>query len=172
MSVALATTPPKRNGAGFNRGQSKQNYATPPDFIAAVTKRFGPLNFDLAAEESNRKHENFFSIRDNSLVQEWHKIPGNLWLNPPFDNIGPWAQKCASEAVLGATILFLVPASVGSNWFRDFVYERCAVLFLNGRIHFDPANPTWGYPKDCLLGCYSPKFRPRSGHAFDIWTWK
>jgi phage N-6-adenine-methyltransferase len=102
----------KKTGAGFNRGSSKQDYATPPDFMSAVEKRFGLVAFDLAASANNSKHANYFSESDNSLVQEWHKIPGNLWLNPPFDPITPWAQKCASESILGATIFFLVPASV------------------------------------------------------------
>lgn len=160
----------KKTGAGFNRGSSKQDYATPPDFMAAVTKRFGLINFDLAASAHNKKHDNFFSERDNSLVQEWHRIPGNLWLNPAFDRIEPWAQKCAAESILGATIFFLVPASVGSNWFRDYCHKKSLVLALNGRIHFDPSNPTWGYPKDCALMVYSP--RNVLGIGFDTWTWK
>lgn len=161
---------PKKTGAGFNKGRSKQDYATPKVFIDAVVKRFGPINFDLAASPENAKHENYFSIRDNSLVQEWHKIPGNLWLNPPFDSIGPWAQKCAAESVLGATILFLVPASIGSNWFRDYCHNRSLVLALNGRIAFDPLNPTWGYPKDCMLAVFS--HRHKLGCGFDVWTWQ
>lgn len=153
-------------GASLARGQSKQDYATPPDLMAAVTRRFGPINFDLAAHEQNKKHANFFSIADNSLVHEWHKIPGTLWLNPPFDNIGPWAKKCAEECELGAQILFLVPASVGANWFRDHVHGHALVLALNGRIAFDPANPKWGYPKDCMICAYG--WSP----GFDTWTWK
>lgn len=157
----------KRTGAGFNRASSKQDYATPPDFMAAVTRRFGPINFDLAAHAENTKHPNFFSIADDSLRQEWHKIPGLLWLNPPFDNIAPWAKKCREEGQRGAKILFLTPASVGSNWFADHVHNWAIVAALQGRIAFDPANPTWGYPKDCILSVFG------FGVAgFNTWKWK
>lgn len=155
-----------KTGAGFARGKSKQDYSTPPDFMQAVLGRFGPISFDLAASEDNAKHPSFYSIADNSLVQPWHKIPGTSWLNPPFDLIAPWAEKCAAECRLGARILFLVPASVGSNWFRDHVHRHAFVLALNGRIAFDPNNPTWGYPKDCMLAGYG------FGVGFDTWTWK
>ncbi len=155
-----------KTGASFSRGSSRQDYATPADFLAAVVARFGPLYFDLAASDDNAKAKHYFTIRDNSLVQEWHKLPGLLWLNPPFDHIMPWACKCAEEAALGARILFLVPASVGSNWFNEFVHRKALVLALNGRLCFDPAHPTWGYPKDCILAGYG------FGVGFDTWTWK
>lgn len=145
------------------RGKSKQDYATPPEFMLAVTSRFGPISFDLAASAHNTKHPKFYSEADDSLKQEWGK-DGLLWLNPPFDNITPWARKCAMTQ--RTKILFLVPASVGSNWFRDYVYRRALVLFLNGRIAFDPLHPTWGYPKDCMLACYG-----LGDPGFDVWTW-
>lgn len=158
----------RKTGAGFNRKESKQDYATPPDFMAAFVRRFGPVAFDLAASKENAKHERYFSVADNSLVQSWRAIDGNLWLNPPFDAITPWAKKCYEEGGLGgARVFLLVPASVGSNWFRDYVFNKAAVLFLNGRLHFDPAHPKWGYPKDCLLAGFGPF---RSG--CDVWTWK
>lgn len=155
------------SGAAFNRGGSKQDYATPPDFIAAVEKRWGKIDFDLAASEHNKKATPYFSKEQDSLMQIWCSLPGNLWLNPPFDRITPWAEKCAKEVAFGATIFFLVPASVGANWFRDFVHRKAMVYFLNGRLHFDPNNPTWGYPKDCMLCVYS-----LGSHGYDTWTWK
>lgn len=150
-------------GAAFNRGKSRQDYATPPEFIAAVERRFGPISFDLAAEAHNAKAPQYFCLRDNALVQPWHPIGGLLWLNPPFKDITPWAAKCREEAAQGARIAFLVPAAVGSNWFRDYVHERARVYFLNGRISFDGKN---GYPKDCLLALFSE--RP----GFEIWSWR
>ncbi len=136
--------------------------------MAAVTKRFGPISFDLAAHAGNAKHANYYTEQDDSFTKSWHLISGLLWLNPPFDDIAPWAKKCASECKLGARILFLTPASVGSNWFRDHVHLHADVLALNGRICFDPVNPTWGYPKDCILSHYS--YRDHLG--FDVWNWK
>lgn len=160
-----------RTGPSVKRGQSRQDYATPKDFMDAVTRRFGPIGFDLAAGEENKKADRFYSIEDDSLSKPWNEIrcDGWLWLNPPFDNIAPWAKKCAeSMSGYGCNILFLTPASVGSNWFRDYVHGKAMVYALNGRIHFDPNNPTWGYPKDCMLCCYA--MIPIRG--FEVWKWK
>ena len=150
-------------GPSVKRHRSKQDYATPPEFMSAVVTRFGSINFDLAASEHNAKHANYFSAADDSLRQEWHKIPGLLWLNPPFDNIAPWARKCGAESTLGAKILFLTPSSIGSNWFANHVHGKALVLALQGRISFDGIAP---YPKDCILSGYG--FNP----IFDVWKWE
>lgn len=155
----------KKSGASFARGASKQDYRTPADFMAAVTARFGPISFDLAALAENTQHKNFFSIRDNSLVQDWHKLHGLLWLNPPFDNITPWAKKCAEERERGARIAFLVPASVGSNWFADYVFPNAFTWALTGRLCFDGIAP---YPKDCQLSLFTPE----GTTGFNVWRWK
>ena len=168
------------SGASFHRGKSKQDYQTPNDFREAVSLKFGYPSFDLAADGVNsfcahRGMRQFFTIEDDSLNQDWISLatpkyqPDNkllLWLNPPFDSIAPWAKKCADSSP-ACHILFLVPASVGSNWFRDYVHNRAFVHFLNGRIHFDLANPSWGYPKDCILAEYGTN---RIG--YDVWKWK
>lgn len=158
-------------------GRSKQNYATPDDFIKAVKKRYRISEFshDFAADEFNTKASTFFSELDSAFdhsPKEW----GNLttqswgWLNPPFSDITKWANR-ANEAAncFGAQILMLVPASVGSNWFARYVHQRFNVSFLNGRIHFDPNNPTWGYPKDCMLIEFK---RPIYSVDYDVWRWK
>jgi len=150
-------------GAGYHRGGSRQDYATPDDFMAAVRLRFGPLAFDLAADATNFKAEKYFTIEQDSLRQEWSTIPGTLWLNPPFAHIEPWAKKCACESVMGARILFLVPASVGSVWFARWVHRRAFVLALSPRLTFDGENP---YPKDTILAGYG------FGTGFDVWDWK
>jgi phage N-6-adenine-methyltransferase len=171
-------------GARISSGsESKQDFATPWDLFRACEKKFGPIGFDLAAHDRNTKHERFFSMKDDALKQDWHAIddaqdPPLLWLNPPFADIGPWAKKCAAEHKLGAQILLLVPAAVGSNWFRDFVFPHAHVFALNGRVPFMPDKPTWGYPKDCMICHYGDWEQYGFGaaalllHRFDVWSWK
>lgn len=150
-------------GPTINRYKSRQDWATPTDFITAVEKRFGKIDFDLAASAENTKHEHYFDESDDALDQCWH-LGGNLWLNPPFGKIAPWAKKCAEEAALGAKILFLTPASIGSNWFRDYVFGKAQVLALNGRLTFIGA--TTPFPKDCILSAYG--YPP----GFEVWNWR
>lgn len=153
-----------RSGAANHRGASRQDYETPWELIRVVESRFGQLAVDLAASESNTKASRFISERDDSLSVAWHLLSKDLlWLNPPFGNIAPWARKCAIQANYGARIAFLVPASVGANWYRDHVHGKARVYFLNGRICFDGKN---GFPKDCLLALYGEPA------GYEVWTWK
>ena len=158
---------PPKTGAGFARGKSKQDYATPADFITAVEKRFGRPTWDLAADASNTKAPNWFDLEHDSLAQEWDKLTGLLWLNPPFANIAPWAKKCAEtlDKNCDTKILFLTPASVGSNWWRDYVHRKAFVFFLNGRLCFDGVA---GFPKDCSLACYGFV----SSRFYEVWDWR
>ncbi len=152
-------------GPTIRRGRSNQDVGTDPLFMDAVVRRFGEIDFDLAASKENAKSSLFYTKQDDSLTKNWNQIRGSLWLNPPFDNIGPWAKKCLDSSCYESNILLLVPASVGSNWFRDYVWNRSYVMFLNGRLTFE--GQTQPYPKDCLLAYYG------SGIAgSEIWNWK
>lgn len=174
---------PSRTGAGFARGKSKQNYSTPMRFVEAVKKKFGvEFACDLAATKDNTKAKLYFGpdhpridCRD-SLSPEcsWIDV-GEAWLNPPFSSIAPWATKClrtlrarekAAAGMAVSCIFLLVPAAVGSNWWRAYVHKKARVYFLNGRIPFDPAKPKWGYPKDCALVVYGEK------PGYRVWDWR
>lgn len=153
-------------------GNSKQDYQTPRDFIEAVEKRFGKLAIDLAARSTNAQARKFVSPKVNSLGMNWSSyFPNDVcWLNPPFAKIGPWAQKCSEYAYNtrngSGIILFLTPASVGSNWFAKHVDGVARVLFLQGRLTFVGA--TTCYPKDCILSIFGNEVTA----GYEVWKWK
>lgn len=168
MADALAPSEyaaPARTGASFARGQSKQDYATPDDFIAAVVRRFGRLTVDLAADATNAKAPRYLDEETDSLSVDWHRYKGLLWLNPPFADVAPWARKCRVEASQGARVVLLVPAAVGSVWFATHVHGSAHVYFLSPRLSFDGKHP---YPKDCVLCAYGPPF----GAGYSCWRWR
>lgn len=176
-------------------GQSKQDYETPSNFLTAVRKRLKiqAFTFDFACSMENRKAPFGWTEADDSLgktTKEWYRawyLAGEsnrwAWLNPPYDDISAWAVKCLALAQAGGRVAFLVPASVGSNWFRDFIHQEngVEVLFLNGRLCFiedwrTTINPKTGefytseplYPKDCMLVL----FGTRRSYLSNVWTWK
>lgn len=164
-----APTVEKRTGPSMRRGSSKQDYATPRAFIEAVEKRFGPLSFDLAAHRSNSvtgacyfgpDHPNE-DYRD-SLVRPW-VMPGNLWLNPPFADIEPWAEKCEGARHRTGLILLLTPASVGSAWYERHVHHKAFVMPLSPRLAFN-GEP---YPKDLILSAFGFGMS-----GFEPWRWR
>lgn len=147
--------------------RSEQDVETPREFIEAVIARFGPIEFDLAADGLNKQATYFFSKDNDALNQDWwEECPsGNLWLNPPFAKIAPWAKKCAEEAKYRrGFILMLTPASVGANWFARHVEGKAYVLALSPRLTF--VGHTRSYPKDLCLSVYGHGFK-----GFDSWRW-
>ena len=156
-------------------GKSKQDVRTPVVFLTAVKWRLGIDAFvvDLAASRANTVAKQFYSERSNALVQSW-VFDGWGFLNPPFGDLRPWVQKAYEEARKGARTAMLVPAGVGSNWWRDFVHEKARVLLLNGRITF--VGHKQPYPKDCALLLFA---RYKAGDlynrdltpGYDVWTW-
>lgn len=161
-----------RSGASFRRHASKQTYATPREFLAAVKSKFAidRFNWDLAASRANTVARHYYDEASDSLKQDWTVLRGHLWLNPPFADIAPWARKCAETIKFARaenyalTVYFLVPASVGSNWFADHVYPHAHVFFLRPRLmfvgHEDP------YPKDLMLAVYGSH-----GGQCLLWRW-
>jgi DNA (cytosine-5)-methyltransferase 1 len=145
------------------RGTSKQDYGTPPVFLDAVRRKFGPLVCDLAARADNAKCYLFIPPEVDSLAQDWnaieHEVDGYFWLNPPFANIAPWAKKAR-----GLPVLMLVPASVGSRWFAEHVYPFARVYALTPRLTFEGC--TQPYPKDCILCDFSAE------PGFEVWDWR
>lgn len=152
-----------RQGVDLNGG----TYGTPRSFIQAVEREFGALVFDLASDGKNNIAPMYYTPAEDSLSQAWSWITGGFaWLNPPYDDIGKWAKKAYTESLLGTKILMLVPASVGSNWYRDFVYGKAEVRFLNGRLTF--VGHKTGYPKDLMLIVYDSERTPSQ----TIWNWR
>lgn len=179
----------QRTGPTINRGKGNNSAATPWKFIRPVDEKFGPLEWDLAASIGNEKAKFFLTEADNSLAYNWHmlwtpdeeKRKALCWLNPPFANITPWARKCAEECQLGARILLLVPASVGANWYWDWVVPHADVYSV-GRMVFDDCYDKAGklittvYPKDLILCEYD---WPRTGSGKNAndgivkrWRWQ
>lgn len=177
-----------RSGPTITRGESSGDIWTPQVFIDAVEQKFGPLVWDLAGSETNKRAPFVLTEELDSLKYVWMDLRADgtyapqdggtgplLWLNPPFSNITPWAAKCAAEWKLGAEILLLVP--IGSqNWYWDYV-EPFAQVYAVGRMVFDNCFDrvtgelvTTPYAKDLILAHFVPNLLP--GNRPQRWLWK
>lgn len=153
--------------APSNRVESKQDYGTPPEFLRAVEARFGPIAFDLAARADNAVARWFYSPEVDSLKQSWalEGLPGIAWLNPPFADIEPWAEKLAAECRwLPRWTVMLAPASMGSVWWAEHVLGKCQADGIT-RMRFVGAPDM--FPKDLALLAYGFGV---AGTGF--WPWK
>ncbi len=149
------------------RGKSKQDYITPVEFTDATKNRLcvSAFSYDLAADARNAQASRYFTVEDNALAKPWAGIGGWLWCNPPWGHIVPWVRKAYAESRRGAHIAMLLPAGVGSDWFRDHVDGKAFVLLLNGRIKFVGADDQ--YTKDCMLLLFGPDIPA----GYEVWMW-
>lgn len=152
-------------------GKSKQDYQTPPELLEAVCYRLkiDKFTLDVACTKVNCVAPlGIYSPEYDSLKEPWggwHE--GWCWCNPPYSDIRPWVEKAGDEAFKNGTkTAMLVPASVGSGWWRDEVESDAYVSFLSPRLTFGGC--TTPYPKDCALLLYTPW--GFIGH--EIWNWK
>jgi DNA N-6-adenine-methyltransferase (Dam) len=174
-------------------GSSEQDVRTPPEFLAAVVKRLGPIAWDVAATKENAVAARFLGPgsphAENALAASWTSLgralvpkveaahaPRGLadwlpiepapilWLNPPYGDIRPWAERASLSRDRGLRLAMLVPASVGANWFSDFVHERARVLALHPKLTF--VGHKAAYPKDLILCVYGET------PGFECWRWK
>lgn len=153
------------------RGSSKQDYGTPPELLRAVRHRLQIDDFivDVAASKENAVCDNFYTEEDDGLSQSWgyrETQGGWAWCNPPYSDITPWVATAVEEARRGANIAMLLPASVGSNWWRDYVQHQAYKVYLNGRLTFVGCSDP--YPKDCALLLYTPW----GFNGEEVWEWK
>lgn len=167
MSELFAIEKPRAGGPRVSSGKdSVQVVGTPWEFIHAVEKRWGRIAVDLAATKENAKADVWISPERNSLTVDWHTLEGNLWLNPEFSDIAPWAEKCCKEAQSRANIYLLVPASIDSNWWDSFVHNRALVYPLVPRLKFEGHKDV--YPKPLTLVRYADGQFGYPGR----WRWK
>lgn len=166
MSVSTKQLP--LTGPSVKRFRSEQAVSTPWEFIRAVEARFGPIAVDLAATDENTKGPRWITPEQDTFTADWYRmLDGGLgWLNPEFDPMKKWVQKCANEVGKGAEFLVLSPASVGSNWFWDYVQPFATVYCVTPRLIFEGSSDP--YPKDLILSHYNQN----PNHELQRWKWK
>ena len=155
--------------------RSEQVVRTPPEFLAAVQERFGPIFWDLAASADNRVAARHLGpgskTGEDALANDWAMLPmerGSIrWCNPPHGASRLWVKKASEqrESMLEPAVL-LLPASVGSNWFAEHVHGRALSLAIRPRLKF--VGQTAPYPKDLMICVYGRWVEP----GFGLWRWK
>lgn len=164
----MAKMPAQRPSSSF------QAYTTPLRFLHALQEKLGigAFTLDAACSEENQIPGTLFglTLKEDALspLSDWNK-GGWTYCNPPYGDLRPWVRKARDEATLGASIAMLLPASVGANWWREFVESNAFIFFLNGRLSFPPQ--TAPYPKDLATLIFTPWLvDTHPGSA--IWDWR
>jgi hypothetical protein len=145
------------------------------EFVSAIERRFGLIEMDLASTARHAKAGRFISPKQNSLKQDWAALlKGKMgYLNPPFDPITPWIDKCVEEAIKGARFLVLSQGSIDADWFWQ-MEPFCSSYALKGRLRF--VGHEYVFPKPLLLNAFNVLPEPSQtieyGHGLNRWHWR
>lgn len=121
----------------------RDDWLTPPSLLEKVRefnqgKQIG-LDPCPAKQSFVKAKTKFFYPRKDGLQLSWTGY-GLVFVNPPYGRgaaIRPWVQWTVEQASVGAPIIFLCPARVGTIWWQDnIVGAYNAVCFLRGRQTF------------------------------------
>jgi site-specific DNA-methyltransferase (adenine-specific) len=112
-------------------------YATPQPFFDMLNEEFG-FTLDVACLPETAKCKKYFTPADDGLAQSWD---GEIcWMNPPYgrgQNVYAWVQKAFETAERGGTVVALLPASVDTRWFHEYVMRATEIRYVRDRLWFE-----------------------------------
>lgn len=116
----------------------KQDWETPSKFFDEINSKYH-FSFDLAANIQNAKCQKFYTPLDDSLNQDWEKIKGNMFLNPPYGrDLKKWVKKAAETSLEpNQFLVMLIPARTDTSYWHDYIFGKAEIEFLRGRLMFE-----------------------------------
>ena len=100
------------------------------------------FKWDLAASEENTKCPRFISIDEDALLQDWTKLEGPCWINPPFSRLDEFVEKASRTILLedAPVIVIIMPITRNEQpWFHRWVVGRAAELrVIQTRVDYEP----------------------------------
>lgn len=135
----------------------KDTYATPWSVFQYFNREFN-FDLDVCAEEHTAKVEDYYTVEDDALVQDWHKVAKNAWCNPPYSNITPWVEKAIEQQEMGVTTVMFVMCDPSVGWFKKALSACSEVRFIvGGRISFEmDGKPAKGNNKGSKVLIFRP----------------
>lgn len=131
---------------GLRNGSRKVRYFTAERELALVDRLLGAgAWFDPCGDEESaawRRCSGAYSIRrgEDALLLPWPHLP--IFCNPAFRLSAEFlARGAAHAAEVGVPVLFVVPAQVGSAYWRELVWPHATgICMLNPRPWFAALN--------------------------------
>ena len=125
-------------------------WSTPQKFYDKLNDEFN-FTLDPCATEDNAKCDNFFTVDDDGLKQDWS---GNIvFCNPPYGRvIKYWVKKSYEESLKNnTTVVMLIPSRTDTIYFHDFIYGKAEIRFIKGRLKFGDAKNSAPFPSIVVI---------------------
>lgn len=124
-----------------NDGEGSDEWGTPGWIWRPLSEALNGFDLDPAsgAERNPIADEQFTGPPDGTdgLSEPWH---GDVWVNPPFSDMGDWTEKARNEARRDEvdTVWFLMPNRSATGYYHnDFIQEAALKVEFQGRVDFD-----------------------------------
>jgi phage N-6-adenine-methyltransferase len=128
----------------------KLSWATPKSFFDSLDKEF-KFTLDACASSDNAKCENYFSLKEDGLSQDWS---GNVvFCNPPYGRgIKSWIKKAYEESLKGNTkVVMLIPSRTDTKYWHEYVMKAQEIRFVKGRLKFGDSNNAAPFPSAVVV---------------------
>ncbi len=120
----------------------EEEWYTPAEHLDAARLALGAIDLDPAscdlAQQAVRAVA-YFTKADDGLTKPW---AGRVWLNPPYRNVRPFADKLATHYRAGevTAAIALVNNCTDTLWFKPLAETAAALCFPVGRVKFTDAH--------------------------------
>ena len=125
-------------------------WSTPQKFYDKLNDEFN-FTLDPCATKDNAKCDNFFTVDDDGLKQDWS---GNVvFCNPPYGRaIKNWVKKSYEESLKNnTTVVMLIPSRTDTIYFHEFIYGKAEIRFIKGRLKFGDAKNSAPFPSIVVI---------------------
>ena len=87
---------------------------------------------------------NYAAPSQDGIEEAWG---GRVFVNPPFADLGAWAEACRrANATRGCEVILLLPARTDTAYWHDHVTTAQAVCLWRGRMRFVGAPAAAPFP--------------------------
>jgi phage N-6-adenine-methyltransferase len=103
-----------------NMSKLSDERTTPDDLFFPLHKEF-QFTIDVAATDSNKKVERYYSRKDSAFKHKWNNEVA--FMNPPYSELRKWLRKAYNER-FDATIVAVLPCDGSTRWFHDYIWDE------------------------------------------------
>ena len=115
-----------------------------PQYAYQYFNDLTPFSADMCASAFNKKHNIYFTVKNNSLsfnwaekVREYDPNALSVWCNPPYSDPLPWVKKAIEATEDGLHVVMLVKTDKSTKWFMEaWKYGVSVIDVIGGRIQF------------------------------------
>ncbi len=120
----------------------RQDWRTPKAIYNELNREFA-FNFDPCTVSNGSLHP------IDMLGSTWGG--DNIYVNPPYNKLGNWIEKCYQEWKKGKTVVMLIPARTDTIAFHKYIYNQAEIRFIKGRLCFDDSGKPAPFPSMVVI---------------------